>query len=97
LFSSLTEKELVSGAAREGGIAASINGRSFVVKQWRAGSGKLGKEALYELAKLPKAVATIARARRVVLSGCKSSRLKWLLLRIEVAGCGAAGNGGGAG
>jgi hypothetical protein len=33
LFSSLTEKELVSGAAREGGMAASINGRSFSAKQ----------------------------------------------------------------
>jgi hypothetical protein len=36
LFSSLTEKELVSGAAREGGIAASMNGKSFALKQWRA-------------------------------------------------------------
>lgn len=43
LFSSLTEKELVSGAARDGGMAASINGRSFATKQWHVESEALGR------------------------------------------------------
>lgn len=47
LFSSLTEKELVSGAAREGGMAASINGRSFPTKQWHAKKLGARTEKLY--------------------------------------------------
>jgi hypothetical protein len=43
LFSSLTEKELVSGAARDGGMAASINGRSFPAKQWHVKSWALAR------------------------------------------------------
>ena len=45
--SSLTEKELVSGAAREGGMAASINGRSFPTKQWHAKKLGARTEKLY--------------------------------------------------
>jgi hypothetical protein len=45
LFSSLTEKELVSGAARDGGMAASINGRSFASKQWHVKSWALGRRS----------------------------------------------------
>jgi hypothetical protein len=41
LFSSLTENDPVSGAAREGGIAASMKGESFVAQQWCARSRKL--------------------------------------------------------
>jgi hypothetical protein len=47
LLSSLTEKELVSGAARDGGMAASINGRSFPEKQWHVKKLGAGTEKLY--------------------------------------------------